>query len=277
MTVSEKVGGGRQNALLDIRDLSVRFNGQTQNAVNDLSCVVRSGTTLGIVGESGSGKSTACLSLLGLVPSTAKVTGSAMFEGEDLLAKSSKDLQHIRGRQIGLIYQDPMAALNPVRSIGSQLCEPLRIHLGLRRRDARETACTLLEKVGISNPVEKLKSYPFQFSGGMRQRVVIAMAISCNPSLLIADEPTTALDVTVQAQVLGLLRDLQRELQISMIFVSHDIAVVASVADDVAVMKKGQLVEYGSAYSVLHSPAHSYTRKLLDSVKALERGEKAEA
>jgi ABC-type dipeptide/oligopeptide/nickel transport system ATPase component len=258
--------------LLAVRDLRVVFPGTRPEdaAVKGVSFAMRTGQTLGLVGESGSGKSTACLAVMGLLARGAAVTGSITFRGTELVGAPERRIRALRGKDIGLVYQDPMAALNPVKTIGAQLREPLRLHLGMSRRQADERAVELLDRVGIAAPRDKLRSYPHEFSGGMRQRVVIAMAVSCNPTLLIADEPTTALDVSVQAQVLELLSDLTADLGIGLLIVSHDLSVVAGLADDVAVMRHGELVEHGPVRQVFQRPAHPYTRDLLAVVRELE-------
>jgi oligopeptide/dipeptide ABC transporter ATP-binding protein len=253
---------------LTVTDLNVRFTTEraTVHAVNGVSFSVERGQTVAIVGESGSGKSVTCLSLLRLLPRSAHVTGSVQLEGRELLTLSEPEIRKVRGRGIGLVYQDPMAALNPVRTIGAQVAEPLRLHLGLGRREAAERAAELLGTVGIPAPRQQLKAYPHEFSGGMRQRVVIAMAVACQPKVLLADEPTTALDVSVQAQILELLKNLTAELGISLILVSHDLSVVAGLADDVLVMYGGFLAEQGDAVQVFEQPAHPYTAGLLASI-----------
>jgi ABC-type dipeptide/oligopeptide/nickel transport system ATPase component len=258
--------------LLAVRDLRVVFPGTRPEdaAVTGVSFAMNPGQTLGLVGESGSGKSTACLAIMGLLARGATVTGSITFRGTELVGLPERRLRRLRGKDIGLVYQDPMAALNPVKTIGAQLREPLRLHLGMSRKQADERAIELLDRVGIDRPRDKLRSFPHEFSGGMRQRVVIAMAVSCNPTLLIADEPTTALDVSVQAQVLELLSDLTADLGIGLLIVSHDLSVVAGLADDVAVMRHGSVVEYGSVHQVFQRPAHPYTRDLLAVVRELE-------
>jgi ABC-type dipeptide/oligopeptide/nickel transport system ATPase component len=258
--------------LLVVQDLRVSFprTRPEDAAVKGIDFAMRNGQTLGIVGESGSGKSTACLAIMGLLVPGATATGSISFRGTELLGMSERRMRGLRGKDIGLVYQDPMAALNPVKTIGAQLREPLRLHLGLSRKQADERAVELLGRVGIDSPRDKLRSYPHEFSGGMRQRVVIAMAVSCHPTLLIADEPTTALDVSVQAQVLELLSDLTDDLGIGLLLVSHDLSVVAGLADDVAVMRHGAVVEYGPVHQVFQRPSHAYTRALLASVQALE-------
>ena len=249
---------------LAVSDLTVRFRTPhtTVHAVNGVSFTLDRGRTAAIVGESGSGKSVTCLSLLRLLPRSAQVTGSVRLDGQELLTLGESDIRRVRGKDIGLVYQDPMAALNPVRTIGAQVCEPLRLHLGLSKRAARERATELLATVGIPAPARQLGSYPYEFSGGMRQRVVIAMAIACEPRVLLADEPTTALDVSVQAQILELLKKLTAEMAISLILISHDLSVVAGLADDVMVMYGGYLVEHGEALGVFEQPRHPYTAGL---------------
>jgi oligopeptide/dipeptide ABC transporter ATP-binding protein len=253
---------------LAVRDLTVRFRtGQSVvHAVNGVGFSVDRGQTIAIVGESGSGKSVTCLSVLGLLPSTAEVSGSVQLEGRELLTLREAEARKVRGKDIGLVYQDPMAALNPVRTIGAQVCEPLRLHLGMSRRAARARAAELLATVGIPSPQRQLRSYPHEFSGGMRQRVVIAMAIACQPKVLLADEPTTALDVSIQAQILELLKSLTTELKLSLVLVSHDMSVVAGLADEVLVMYAGFVAEQGDALRVFEHPGHPYTRGLLNSI-----------
>jgi oligopeptide/dipeptide ABC transporter ATP-binding protein len=258
--------------LLELRQLSVRFAvpGGSLPAVNGVDLTVRPGEAVGVVGESGSGKSATCLAILGLHPKGTEIGGQVLFEGRDLAALDDKALRRVRGKQIGLVYQDPMAALNPVRSIGSQLREPLMLHQGLNRKQANEQAAALLARVGIYNPRRQLRSYPHEFSGGMRQRIVIAMAVACRPPLLLADEPTTALDVSVQAQVLDLLAELTRELDIALVLVSHDLSVVSSVTNRVAVMYAGRIVEQAPTIALFDSPRHPYTAALLDSIGGVE-------
>ena len=253
---------------LAVRDLTVRFRtGQSVvHAVNGVGFSVDRGQTIAIVGESGSGKSVTCLSVLGLLPSNAEVSGSVRLEGRELLTLREAEARKVRGKDIGLVYQDPMAALNPVRTIGAQVCEPLRLHLGMSRSASRKRAAELLATVGIPSPDRQLRSYPHEFSGGMRQRVVIAMAIACEPKVLLADEPTTALDVSIQAQILELLKSLTTELKLSLVLVSHDMSVVAGLADEVLVMYAGFVAEQGEALQVFEHPAHPYTRGLLNSI-----------
>jgi oligopeptide/dipeptide ABC transporter ATP-binding protein len=268
VTVTEPTATGPAAPLLELRQLRVRFAvpGGTLTAVNGVDLVVRAGESVGIVGESGSGKSATCLAILGLHPRGTDVDGEVLFEGRDLAAMDDRGLRHVRGRKIGLVYQDPMAALNPVRTVGAQLREPLMLHLGLNRKQANERAAELLSRVGIYNPQRQLRAFPHEFSGGMRQRIVIAMAVACQPPLLLADEPTTALDVSVQAQVLDLLAELTSDLGIALILVSHDLGVVSSVTQRVEVMYAGRIVEEADTVSLFDSPRHPYTAALLDSI-----------
>ncbi len=256
--------------LLEVDNLSTWFH--TRNglvkAVDKVSFSVDSGETLAIVGESGSGKSVCCYSLLGLIPMPPGriETGTAHFDGRDLLGLSEKQLRSIRGSQITTIFQDPMTSLNPYLSIGEQLIEPLIYHRKLPRKGAKVRAISMLDEVGIPEPEQRFDCYPHEFSGGMRQRVMMAMALIAEPRLLIADEPTTALDVTIQAQTLKLIADLQSRRNLAVIFISHDLAVVASIADKVAVMKAGEIVEYDSADNIFNHPQHPYTQALLAAV-----------
>jgi oligopeptide/dipeptide ABC transporter ATP-binding protein len=239
-------------------------------AVQDVSFTLRDGETLGIVGESGSGKSTLALSLLRLLPPAARtVGGSVRFEGEDLLAKSNAEMRRIRGKRIAMILQDPMASLNPLFTVGDQVAEPLRVHEGKSRRGAWERARELLGAVRISAPNMRVRNYPHELSGGMRQRIVGAIAISCGPRLLIADEPTTSLDVTIQAQYLSLLRELQRAQHLAMIFITHNLGIVARMCDAVAVMYAGRIVESGPVRQIFGAPRHPYTRALIESIPRL--------
>jgi oligopeptide/dipeptide ABC transporter ATP-binding protein len=260
------------DSLLELRDLRVRFSvpGGTLSAVNGVDLVVRPGESVGVVGESGSGKSATCLAILGLHPKGTRVEGSVLFQGRDLVQLDDRAMRSVRGKQIGLVYQDPMAALNPVRSIGAQLREPLMLHMDMNRKQANERAAELLARVGIYNPTQQLRAYPHEFSGGMRQRIVIAMAVACQPPLLLADEPTTALDVSVQAQVLDLLAELTHDLRIALVLVSHDLGVVSSVADRVAVMYAGRIVEQSAAIPLFEAPRHPYTSLLLESISEVE-------
>jgi peptide/nickel transport system ATP-binding protein len=260
-------------ALIEVRDLTVTFPTPrgTIRPVAKVSFAVTHARTLGIVGESGSGKSMTLRAVLDLVPPPGRIDqGEVVFAGRDLLRLSESDRRSIRGREIGIIFQDPMASLNPVLTVGDQLSELLRAKAGLGRKAAWARAGELLDRVGIRSATSRLRSYPHQFSGGMAQRVMIAMAIGAGPRLLLADEPTTALDVSVQDQVLALLEDLRLETTMSMIIVSHDIGVIARACDDVAVMYAGMLLERGAVSDVLRRPRHPYTKMLLSTVPTLE-------
>jgi oligopeptide/dipeptide ABC transporter ATP-binding protein len=236
-------------------------------AVDDVSLVLDQGQTLGIVGESGSGKTTLALSLLRLLPPAARfVSGEILFEGADLLKKSEAEMRRIRGKRIAMILQDPMASLNPLFTVGDQVAEPIRVHEGASRRNAWSRATELLKAVRIAAPETRVREYPHQLSGGMRQRIVGAIAISCEPRVLIADEPTTSLDLTIQAQYLKLLRDLQRSHNLALIFITHNLGIVAKMCDQVAVMYAGRLVEQGPVKQIYNTPAHPYTRALLESI-----------
>ncbi|MFP3986270.1 ABC transporter ATP-binding protein [Streptomyces sp. E11-3] len=259
--------------LLSISDYSVHLHAPRGivRAVDGVSLTLARGRTLAVVGESGSGKSVLFRSLLGLLPqaAVARRTGEAFFAGTDLTALDEKGLRGLRGRRIGLVFQDPMTALNPVLPVWRQLALPLRRHLGLRRTAARTRAVELLDAVGIPDPVRRADQYPVQMSGGMRQRVMIALALSCDPELIVADEPTTALDVTVQAQILGLLDQLRAERGLGLILISHDLGVVADHSDDVLVMYAGRQAERGPTGTVLATPRMPYTRALLDAAPTL--------
>jgi oligopeptide/dipeptide ABC transporter ATP-binding protein len=261
--------------LLSVKDLHVEFSGRgrTVRAVRGLSYDIGPGETIGLVGESGSGKSVSALSLLGLLPKrVGKVTaGSALFEGQEILGLSDDQLRKIRGARIAMIFQDPLSTLNPVLTIGRQITEAIETHRDVTDKQARTRATELLELVGIPDAAARLDNYPHQFSGGMRQRAMIAMALSCEPSLLIADEPTTALDVTIQAQILELLRRLREELHMAVLLITHDLGVVAGFADRLAVMYAGRMVELGPTEIVLSDPAHPYTVGLLRSLPRLDR------
>ncbi|GIX12396.1 MAG: peptide ABC transporter ATP-binding protein [Paracoccaceae bacterium] len=241
------------------------------HAVNGVSFSVGAGELLGVVGESGSGKSVTMMSLLRLLPMPpARIAGGeARLMGRDLLRLPDAELRAVRGGAVGFVFQDPMTSLNPVLTVGFQLAEPLRVHLGLSRQAARRRAAELLAMVGIPQPAARLDDYPHQFSGGMRQRVMIAMALACDPKLLIADEPTTALDVTIQAQILDLVRDLRRELGMAIIWVTHDLGVVAGIADRVMVMYGGQVVETAPVDALFATPRHPYTRALLETMPSV--------
>ncbi|MFV8818596.1 ABC transporter ATP-binding protein [Haliea sp. E17] len=259
-------------SLLDVQNLQVSFVSRlgTTRAVDDISFTVETGKITAIIGESGSGKSVACYSLLGLIPQPpGRIDGGqALFEGRDLLQMSEAQLREIRGRDIAMIFQDPMTCLNPFMTIGKQLVEPLMYHKKVSKAEAKKRAVELLAEVGIRDPESTFDNFPHQFSGGMRQRVMIAMALINEPKLLIADEPTTALDVTIQAQILKLIADLQKNRDIGVIFISHDLAVVADIADQIVVMQQGKIVEGGSSDKIFHHAEHPYTQKLLSAIPA---------
>ena len=261
-------------ALLDVTDLKTFFHTRAGvvRAVNGVSFSVEKGETLGIVGESGSGKSVACYSLMGLIPKPPGriESGKALFEGEDLLQMSEAQLNRIRGRRIAMIFQEPMTFLNRFLRIEDQLIEPLLLHGVTDKATARKQALEMLEKVGIPGASRRIRMYPHEFSGGMRQRVMIAMALSTDPDLLIADEPTTALDVTVQAQILELIKEMQQQLNMAVIFISHDLGVVAGSCDRVNVMYSGQIVESGATDAIFAQPSHPYNQALQRSIPALQ-------
>jgi oligopeptide/dipeptide ABC transporter ATP-binding protein len=265
--------------LLDVRNLKTHFYTAAGivRAVEDMTYTVRPGETVALVGESGCGKSVSALSVMRLVsaPAGRVVGGQILFQGRDLLALDEESMRRIRGREIAMIFQEPMTSLNPVLSIGRQLTEPLEIHLGVSPKQARQQAIDLLTTVGIPDPERRLAQFPHQFSGGMRQRMMIAMALACNPALVLADEPTTALDVTIQAQILDLMKDLSRQHGIAVVLITHNLGVVARYADRVNVMYAGKLVEQGSARDVYRDPRHPYTIGLLHSVPRLDEPRKA--
>ena len=261
-------------ALLSVRDLEVKFftRRATIHAVNGISFDLNPGDTLGIVGESGCGKSVSSLALMGILGKTGKVTnGEVIFEDRDLLKLSASQMRAVRGKQIAMIFQDPMTSLNPVLTIGRQITEVLRTHLQMDKDAARKEAASLLDRVGIPSARERLSDYPHQFSGGMRQRVMIAMAIACHPRILIADEPTTALDVTIQAQILDLLRSLVAEEEMALVLITHDLGVVAGICERTNVMYAGRFVETGTTRDLFERPQHPYTLGLLRSVPRLDQ------
>ena len=259
--------------ILTVRDLHVDFDTPAGcvRAVNGLSYSLGCGESLGLVGESGSGKSVSALAVLGLIPRPpgAVSGGGIVFEGEDLITLPQERLRKIRGNKIAMIFQEPMTSLNPVFTIGAQIAETVELHRGMRRREAIAYTVEMLKKVGIPLPAQRVNEYPHQLSGGMRQRVMIAMALACNPRVLIADEPTTALDVTIQAQIMDLLKALQEEFGTSILLISHDMALVAETCDRVAVMYAGQVVEEGPVERMFRSPLHPYTSGLLQSIPRL--------
>jgi peptide/nickel transport system ATP-binding protein len=256
--------------LLDVQHLSVSF-GQGPPAVDDVSFQVAAGETLGVVGESGSGKSVTAFSILRLLQPPGRITGGAIrFEGRDLLTLSEAGMREVRGARISLIFQEPMTALNPVMRVGDQIAEALIVH-GRSKADARARAVELLDAVKIPDPARRARDYPHQLSGGMRQRAMIAIALACHPPLVIADEPTTALDVTIQAQVLDLLRQLKAQFNLALLLITHDFGVIAEMADRVVVMHRGRLVEEGPVRQILRAPAHAYTQSLLAAVPGMSR------
>ena len=266
------------DVVLSVRDLVVRFTlrGQTLTAVRGASIDLHRGESLAIVGESGSGKSVFTKSFMGMLDNNGRIDGgSILFDGEDIAKyKTEKEWLRVRGKRIAMVFQDPITALSPLMPVGKQIAETLALHQGLRGKAARARAIEILRDVGITDPERRYKQYPHEFSGGMRQRVVIAIAVACNPEILICDEPTTALDVTIQAQILGLLRDLQSRYGLTLIYITHDLGVVASVADRIAVMYAGDIVEIGKSEEIFYDARHPYTWALLSSLPQLgERGE----
>ena len=259
--------------VLDVRGLKTVFRtrGGEIHAVNSVSFHLKRGEVLGVVGESGSGKSVTMMSLIGLLPSPpAEIRGGEVMLGDrDLLKIAPEDLRQVRGAKVGFVFQDPMTSLNPVFTIGMQIMEPLREHMGMDKRQAEARAVELLELVGIPDAKKRLKSYPHQFSGGMRQRVMIAIALACNPDVLIADEPTTALDVTIQAQILELVKELRQKLGMAIIWITHDLGVIANIADRVMVMYGGQVAEHGPVKELFAHPRHPYTRALLKTIPSI--------
>ena len=258
---------------LQVKDLKVHFptDDGLVRAVDGLSFSVEKGKTLGIVGESGSGKSVTSLAVMGLHKETrAQVSGEILIDGIDVVSASEDDVRKLRGKSMAMIFQDALAALHPYYKVGSQIAEAYRVHNDVSKKIANDRAIELLDRVGIPDPVKRAESYPHQFSGGMRQRAMIAMALSCNPSLLIADEPTTALDVTVQAQILDLLRDLQKEFGSAIILITHDLGVVAEIADEILLMYAGRGIERGSTRDLLKNPQHPYAWGLLSSIPRLD-------
>jgi len=259
--------------LLEVKDLTIHYltDAGAIKAVNNISFSIEKGETLGLVGETGAGKTTTALGILRLLPDPpGKIMGGdVLFQGESLLSKSNFEMRRIRGGEISMIFQDPMTALNPVLTVGDQIAEVIRLHQKLSRVEAEKKACEMLELVGIT--AERIKEYPHQFSGGMKQRVVIAIALACNPMLLIADEPTTALDVTIQAQVIEMMNRLKRELDTSMLMITHDLGIVAEICDKVAIMYAGEIIEYGTLEHIFKSTAHPYTKGLFGSIPNLKK------
>lgn len=263
----------QKNVILSAKDVEIQFSlrGKKLNAIRKCSLDLYEGETLAIVGESGSGKSVFTKSFVGMLDANGSITGGEiMFEGKDI-AKYTKEKEWltIRGKKIAMVMQDPMTSLNPLKKIGKQIQESIELHQGIKGEAAKKMALEMLEKVGIPNPEKRYNQYPHEFSGGMRQRVIIAIAVACRPQILICDEPTTALDVTIQAQILDLIRHLQEELKMTVIYITHDLGVVANVADRVAVMYAGQIVEYGTVEEIFYDPWHPYTWALLSALPQL--------
>ena len=263
--------------ILDVRQLQTDFyiDGSVIPAVDKITFTVSKGETLGIVGESGSGKSVTSLSVMRLIPNPpGRITsGKVLFKGEDLLQKTEDEIRRIRGNNISMIFQEPMTSLNPVYTVGKQISETIMLHQKIGKKDAMYKAVEMLRMVKVPLPEKRIKQYPHELSGGMRQRVMIAMALSCGPELLIADEPTTALDVTIQAQILEILKQLKQEIGMAVMLITHDLGVVAEVADNVLVMYCGRIVEYASVYDIFANPKHPYTTGLLNSIPQI-KGEK---
>lgn len=258
-----------EKRVLDVRNLSVSFSsfGETTNIVHDINFHINEAETVGIVGESGCGKSMTAMAIMQLIQRPPGVIeGEILLEGKNLLDLPEREMRKIRGNQISMIFQEPMTSLNPVLTVGHQLMEVFRIHQNMSRAQAKQAAIDVLRMVKIAMPEQRINSYPYEMSGGMRQRVMIAMALACKPKLLIADEPTTALDVTIQAQILDLIKAIQKKYDTALIMITHDLGVVANIADDIAVMYAGKIVEYGSAEDIFEHPAHPYTWGVLQSI-----------
>lgn len=265
-----------ENTILSVKDLHVNFRtfGGTVQAVRGVSFDLQKGETLAIVGESGSGKSVSTKAVLGILPKNGKIAeGQILYNGEDMAQYKEKDFAQIRGKKISLVFQDPLSALNPIMKVGKQICEALRNSQNMSAAQAKEKALELMRDVGIPEPEARYEQYPFQFSGGMRQRIVIAIALACNPEILVCDEPTTALDVTIQSMILDKIKQIKKERDLSVIFITHDLGVVAGMADRVCVMYAGKIVEVGTVDEIFYEPAHPYTWALLSSMPDLDTKE----
>ena len=264
--------------ILEVHDLEIRYvtDEETVQAVNDITFSLERGESIGLVGETGAGKTTTALGIMGLVPDPPGeiVKGSILFEGEDLLKLSEKQMRRIRGGKISMIFQEPMTSLNPIIRCGKQIAESLQLHRGMKKKEAMEEAIKMMQAVGIANPQARAYEYPHQMSGGMRQRVMIAMALACQPQILIADEPTTALDVTIQAQILDLIRDLNQEMNTSVVFITHDLGVVSELCDTVIVMYNGHIVEKAPTADIFREPLHPYTQGLLSAIPRITKERK---
>ena len=263
--------------LLEIKNLKVSFftpSGEVR-AVNDISYTLKKGEVIGVVGESGSGKSVTASTVMGLVEKPGKIIGGTVtFDGHDVSKMSAEEIRKMRGKEIGMIFQDPMTSLNPVYTVGNQLCEAITLYYGIKGAEAQKKAVELLKLVSINEPERRMKQYPFEFSGGMRQRVMIAMSIAGNPKMLIADEPTTALDVTIQAQILEIMKDLRTKINMSIMIITHDLGVVADIADKVVVMYGGEIVEAAPCEEIFRHPVHPYTHGLLNSIPKLDSNDR---
>lgn len=273
VSVNQDARAAASKPVLSIRDLTIAIGSRKapKKLVNGISLDLVPGRVQGLAGESGSGKTISSLAILGLLPANAVVGGSIRLEQTELIGMARKELNRIRGRRIAMIFQDPSSSLHPQLTVGSQLTDHVRTHLGMSKKAARTHAIALLDRVRVPNPDEALGRYPHQFSGGQRQRIAIAIALACDPVVLLADEPTTALDVTVQAGILHLLRDLADERQLAVLLVTHDLGVMSAIADDVAIMRYGSLVESGTREQIFSAPTHEYTRELLDSLPSAQK------
>ena len=278
MEIKLKKENKTEEPLLSIENLNISFfiNKQIIKAVRGIDLTIKKNEITGLVGESGAGKTVCALSLLGLLPSTpfCKVSGKIIFKGDNILDLSEREMQKIRGAEISMIFQEPSSSLNPLLTVGNQIAEPIRLHQRLSKKETRQKVLEMLNLVKIPDPLKRIKEYPHEMSGGMKQRIMIAMALSSNPSLLIADEPTTALDVTIQKQIIYLIKDLQRKLESSVLFITHNLGVIAEIADKVIVMYGGKIVEEAPVKEIFYNPAHPYTFSLLRAIPRLDFSKK---